>query len=128
MAAVQNDTLVERLLEAVVKACTEINPTLTLMRRFLRDQHDFRGQQPGIADEISARFGQQPRSRTPEFTGERHLDRLGIDRERRDRSAKMGRQSTAEIEDLETDADELCRTGDRRGVAAYPILLTKRCQ
>ena len=29
---------------------------------------------------------------------------IGIDRERRDRSAKMGRQSTAEIEDLETDA------------------------
>lgn len=104
MAAVQNDTLVERLVEAVVKARTEINPTLTLMRRFFRDQHDFRGQQPGIADELWAGFGQQPRSRTPEFTGERHLDRLGIDRERRDRSAKMGRQSTAEIEDLETDA------------------------
>lgn len=128
MAAVQNHTLVERLVEAVVKARTEINPTLTLMRRFLRDQHDFRAQQPGIADEVSAGFGQQPRSRTSEFTGERRLDRLGIDRERRDRSAKMGRQSTAEIEDLKTDADELCRTGDRRGVAAYPILLTKWCQ
>jgi hypothetical protein len=104
VAAVQNDTLVERLVEAVVKARTEINPTLTLMRRFLRDQHDFRAQRPGIADEVSAGFGQQPRWRTSEFTGERRLDRLGIDRERRDRSAIMGRQSTAEIEDLETDA------------------------
>ena len=105
MAAVQNDTLVERLLEAVVKACTEINPTLTLMRRFLRDQHDFRAQQRGIADGVSAGwFGQQPRSRTSEFTGEGRLDRLGIDREPRDQSAIMGRQSTAEIEDLETDA------------------------
>ena len=36
--------------------------------------------------------------------GRAPLDRLGIVRERRDRGAIMGGQSTAEIEDLETDA------------------------
>ena len=99
----QNDTLVERLVEAVVKARIEIDPTLTLMRRFRRDQQNFRAQQPDIADEVSAGLGQQPRSRTSEFTGG-PLDRLGIVCERRDGGAIMGRQSTAEIEDLETDA------------------------
>ena len=48
------DALVESLVEAVVKAGVEVNPTLALMRRFARNKQDLGAQQAGIADQVPA--------------------------------------------------------------------------
>ena len=50
------DMFVKRLVEAVVKASVEINPTFVLMRGFARDQQNFGAQHSGVTHQIATGF------------------------------------------------------------------------
>jgi hypothetical protein len=67
------DPLVERFVEAIVTTGIEIDPTLALMWRLLRDQQDLGPQQAGVADQVTARLDEYAGPGSAEFAGEGRL-------------------------------------------------------
>src|SRR5947209_7293751 len=73
------DHLVHRLGEAVELADIEIDPALRLAARLLRNQHDLRLDNPGVADHAAAGLDDRLRDAVAEMPAQRAKDRAAID-------------------------------------------------
>src|SRR5208337_2551070 len=91
------DHLVGGLGEAVELADVEIDPAQRIVLRLLRDQHDLRLDDAGVADHAAPRLYDRLGDAIAEMLRERTEDRIAIDFHGRHALEIFGREAAAEI-------------------------------
>src|SRR5262249_59909431 len=98
------DHLVDGLGEAVEFADVEIDPARRIVRRLARDQHDFRLDDTGVADEAAARLDDRLWNGVAETLAQRAEDRAPVGLELRRLAQVARREAAAEVDGGGRDA------------------------